>query len=65
MKLLRILIPVIIAIILVSLTQMHIIKGVLMYVCWIVGFSFSMTSTAYVETKRRLSEQAKKDNDNK
>ncbi|WP_353989160.1 AbrB protein [Pediococcus argentinicus] len=61
MKALRIIIPLIIAALLVFLTEFEHLTGVPLILAWVVGFLLAMGLTAYIEVKIRM--QAMHDED--
>ncbi|MBF7110079.1 AbrB protein [Pediococcus pentosaceus] len=59
MKTLKIGIPLIVAVILVLVTEFTHMSGVPLVIMWVIGFLFSMIVTAVIEIRTRMQEFAK------
>lgn len=63
MKILRIVVPLIIAVILVLWTEFGKLSGVALYSVWGVGLVLAMALSTYFEVKSRMADMNKKEND--
>ncbi|KRN94607.1 hypothetical protein [Pediococcus stilesii] len=60
MKSLRIVLPLVVAVILVVATELFHLSGAPLIIAWVVGFLFSMITTAIFEVKLRMKDFRKK-----
>lgn len=65
MKALKIIIPLIVAVVLVLITEFMQISGAPLVIMWIVGFLFSMIVSAVIEIRTRMQDFSKKQEEEK
>ncbi|AEV95439.1 hypothetical protein [Pediococcus claussenii] len=63
MKILRIVVPLIIAVVLVLWTEFGKLSGVALYLTWGIGLVLAMALSTYFEVKSRMADTNKREND--